>query len=71
MLAAIGLILILKQIPHAIGYDADYEGDETFLQMTGENTFSAIGHAFSRIEPAAEYSASSRSSCWSSGTRRA
>ena len=53
MLAAIGLILILKQIPHAIGYDADYEGDETFLQMTGENTFSAIGHAFSRIEPAA------------------
>jgi len=53
MLAAIGLILILKQIPHAVGYDADYEGDETFLQMTGENTFSAIGHAFSRIEPAA------------------
>jgi MFS superfamily sulfate permease-like transporter len=53
MLAAIGLILILKQIPHALGYDADYEGDETFLQMTGENTFSAIGHAFSRIEPAA------------------
>jgi MFS superfamily sulfate permease-like transporter len=53
MLAAIGLILILKQIPHAIGYDADYEGDEAFLQVTGENTFSAIGHAFSRIEPAA------------------
>lgn len=53
MLAAIGLILILKQIPHAVGYDADYEGDETFLQMTGENTFTAIAHAFSRIEPAA------------------
>jgi MFS superfamily sulfate permease-like transporter len=30
MLAAIGLILILKQIPHFIGYDADFEGDETF-----------------------------------------
>ena len=34
MLAAIGLTLILKQIPHALGYDADYEGDETFLQLT-------------------------------------
>jgi SulP family sulfate permease len=53
MLAAIGLILILKQIPHAVGYDADYEGDEAFIQATGENTFSAIGHAFERIEPAA------------------
>jgi MFS superfamily sulfate permease-like transporter len=53
MLAAIGLILILKQIPHAVGYDADYEGDEAFRQITGENTFSAIAHAFSRIEPAA------------------
>lgn len=53
MLAAIGLILILKQIPHAVGYDLDFEGDEAFLQMTGENTFSAIGHAFARIEPAA------------------
>lgn len=31
MLAAIGLILVLKQIPHALGYDADFEGDETFV----------------------------------------
>ena len=53
MLAAIGLILILKQIPHAVGYDADYEGDQAFVQATGENTFSAIAHAFERIEPAA------------------
>ena len=53
MLAAIGLILILKQIPHAVGYDADYEGDEAFVQATGENTFSAIAHALQSIEPAA------------------
>ncbi|MEZ5285594.1 MAG: SulP family inorganic anion transporter [Vicinamibacterales bacterium] len=53
MLAAIGLILILKQVPHAVGYDLDYEGDETFVQATGENTFSAIGHALNRIEPGA------------------
>jgi MFS superfamily sulfate permease-like transporter len=53
MLAAIGIILILKQVPHAVGYDADPEGDEAFLQITGENTFSAIGHALARVEPAA------------------
>ena len=42
MLAAIGLILILKQFPHAIGYDGDYEGSFQFAQRDGHNTFSAI-----------------------------
>jgi len=42
MLAAIGLILILKQIPHAVGYDEDFEGDENFFQTDGQNTFSEI-----------------------------
>lgn len=41
MLTAIGLILILKQVPHAIGYDADYEGSHSFWQGD-ENTFSTI-----------------------------
>ena len=36
MLAAIGLILILKQVPHALGYDADFEGDESFFQTDGK-----------------------------------
>ncbi len=49
MLAAIGIILILKQLPHAIGYDADFEGDESFLQTGEQNTFSAITMALSRI----------------------
>jgi SulP family sulfate permease len=49
MLAAIGIILILKQLPHAVGYDADYQGDESFSQNGDENTFSAISHALSRI----------------------
>lgn len=53
MLAAIGLILILKQLPHLVGYDADYEGDETFAQGNNENTFTAIGHAFRAITPLA------------------
>jgi MFS superfamily sulfate permease-like transporter len=42
MLAAIGLILILKQVPHAIGYDGDYEGSFAFLQPDGRNTFSTL-----------------------------
>ena len=42
MLAAIGLILILKQVPHAIGYDGDYEGSFQFFQADGDNTFTAI-----------------------------
>ncbi len=42
MLAAIGLILILKQIPHAVGYDGDFEGDESFFQTDGRNTFSEL-----------------------------
>ena len=47
MLAAIGLILILKQLPHAFGYDGDYEGDFAFFQSNGQNTFSALWHAAS------------------------
>lgn len=46
MLAAIGLILILKQIPHALGYDASFEGDESFWQPDGRNTFSTLMHMF-------------------------
>lgn len=42
MLAAIGLILILKQLPHAVGYDADFMGDESFHQPDGQNTFSQL-----------------------------
>jgi MFS superfamily sulfate permease-like transporter len=42
MLAAIGLILILKQLPHAVGYDADFFGDESFFQVDGQNTFTEI-----------------------------
>ena len=39
MLSAIGILLILKQIPHAVGYDNDVEGDEEFIQSDGHNTF--------------------------------
>jgi MFS superfamily sulfate permease-like transporter len=49
MLAGIGIIIILKQIPHAFGYDSDFEGDQSFVQLDGNNTFSAITQALSFI----------------------
>jgi carbonic anhydrase len=53
LLAAIGTILILKQVPHALGFDKGTEGDFAFFQEDGENTFSEIWRAFSYFSPAA------------------
>lgn len=49
MLTAIGLILILKQIPHILGYDVDFEGDERFFQNDQQNTFTEIPQAINSI----------------------
>lgn len=53
MLAAIGLILILKQIPHFLGYDANFEGDEAFEQKNNQNTFSGIYNSLLHSAPLA------------------
>jgi len=53
LLAAIGIILILKQIPHAIGFDRDTEDDFTFFQRDGENTFSELLTALNFFIPGA------------------
>jgi MFS superfamily sulfate permease-like transporter len=53
MLAAIGLILILKQLPHLVGYDKDYVGDEAFAQNNDGNTFSSLLNSFGFITPGA------------------
>lgn len=45
MLAGIGITIFLKEIPHALGYDKDLEGDFQFFQLDGENTFSEIFNA--------------------------
>jgi len=44
MLAAIGIVIILKQIPHALGDDRDFVGDESFLQTQTDqlNTFTEM-----------------------------
>ena len=49
MLAGIGVIIFLKQIPHAVGYDPDFEGDESFFQIDGQNTFSEIFSVLNHI----------------------
>ncbi len=53
MLSGIGIIIILKQIPHAFGYDKDYEGSLTFAQPDGHNTFSELYYMFEAISPGA------------------
>lgn len=53
MLAAIGITLILKEIPHALGYDKDFMGDEAFFQMDGHNTFSELLYALEAFHPGA------------------
>lgn len=42
LLAAIGVLLVLKQIPHLLGHDADPEADMSFIQPDHENTFSEL-----------------------------
>lgn len=42
LLAAIGVIIILKQIPHLVGHDRDPEGDMSFFQPDFETTFSEL-----------------------------
>lgn len=53
MLTGIGLLIILKQIPHALGWDKDVEGDDAFFQADGENTFSEILKAIDFLSPGA------------------
>ena len=50
MLTGIGIIIILKQIPHFFGYDANPEGDFAFFQVDGENTFSEIFKSLNVIQ---------------------
>ncbi len=49
MLTGIGIIIILKQIPHFFGYDNEAEGADSFIEQSGENTFSAIINVFDNI----------------------
>jgi MFS superfamily sulfate permease-like transporter len=52
MLTGIGLLIILKQIPHALGWDKDVEGDEAFAHEGG-NTFTDIWNSILSPTPGA------------------
>ena len=53
MLAAIGIILILKQLPHLTGFDKNFNGDEAFIQIDRRNTFSEVIYSLNYLSPAA------------------
>ncbi len=53
MLAGIGVIIFLKQLPHAVGYDSDPEGDYFYDQPDGETTSSELVTMLDYINPAA------------------
>jgi len=49
MLTGIGIIIILKQIPHFFGMDEDPEGDMSFLQVDGKNTITELLDAINAL----------------------
>lgn len=51
MLAGIGLLIFFKQIPHAVGYDKDPEGDFSYVQPDGQTTFSELVNMVDYISP--------------------
>ncbi|MDI1230065.1 MAG: carbonic anhydrase family protein [Methylobacter sp.] len=53
MLSGMGFILFLKQLPHAMGYDRDYEGDTSFFQTDNYSSFSELAHMFEFSSPTA------------------
>ena len=53
LLAAIGVILILKELPHVLGHDADPMGESSFFQPDSQNTFSEIFAAWFDFQPGA------------------
>lgn len=53
LLSAIGVILVLKQIPHLFGHDTDYEGEMSFFQPDQENTFSELLELLRDLHPGA------------------
>jgi MFS superfamily sulfate permease-like transporter len=51
MLAGIGIILIIKQLPHFVGYDANPEGDMYFEQTDGHNSISDLYYMLNYVTP--------------------
>lgn len=50
MLAGIGIIIIMKQLPHAFGYDSDFEGDQSFIQPDGNSVVTALMEMVNHVQ---------------------
>jgi len=55
MLAAIGMILIIKQIPHATGYDAGFVGDESYMNETAHSSFLDMAYSLHGVSQGATF----------------
>jgi carbonic anhydrase len=55
LIAAVGLILVLKQIPHVLGHDPDMEGEMSFFQPDNKNTFTEILSILDDFHPGAAF----------------
>jgi MFS superfamily sulfate permease-like transporter/carbonic anhydrase len=55
LIAAVGLILMLKQIPHVLGHDPDTEGEMSFFQPDNKNTFTEIFSILDDFHPGAAF----------------
>ena len=53
LLAAIGVILIMKQLPHLVGHDPDFEGEMAFQQPDGQTSFSELWASLTHVQPGA------------------
>lgn len=53
MLSGIGIIIVLKQIPHGLGYDMDFLGDQEFIQQDHHNTLNELMYMLDGVSPGA------------------
>ncbi len=51
MLAGIGLILIIKQVPHVLGYDINFEGDDSYMLDGAFMSMQALLESFRAFSP--------------------
>ncbi|MCP4266294.1 MAG: SulP family inorganic anion transporter [Candidatus Brocadiaceae bacterium] len=49
MLAGIGIIIFIKQLPFAFGYDGEWKGPDYHAEMSDGNTFTALSQFFEHV----------------------
>jgi len=49
MLAGIGIIIFIKQLPYALGYDGEWKGPDYYNQLSDSGTFTALLQFFEHV----------------------